>query len=201
MFPPPRDVCQIVIRPGQLDDHGPVRKRPGAPWRRGQPPATGVRPQRIALGPAGRAPQRRQHGIDVAGFGLAKRQSRGARVQKTRRYAPTPELLVSEHAGQKRAIGGDAHDLDVRERLVQPISRLAARLAPRDHLAQHGIVKCRDLIAGVDANVQPETGSGIGPVQVRDAAHARQIPVLRIFGVQTRLHGGAMLEDIVLRLG
>src|SRR5258708_21352207 len=98
------------------------------------------------------------------------------------------EFRVRQHAGQKRAIGGYAYDLDVAKRLVQPISRFAARFAPGNDFAEHGIVEGRDFIAGVDADIEPQTGSGIGPVQVRDAADARQIPALRILAVQTRLH-------------
>ena len=123
-----------------------------------------------------------------------------AQLEKIGRYPAAPEFLVREHAGEERAIGGHAHDLDVIQRPMQPICRFAARLAPRDDLAQHGIVERRDFVAGIDADIEPQAGSGIGPAQVRDSPDARQISVARIFGVQTRLHGGAMLGNFVLLL-
>src|ERR1700686_4965343 len=99
------------------------------------------------------------------------------------RYPAAPEFLVREHAQEERAIGGDAHDLDVLQPLVQPVRGFAARLAPRDELTEHGVVERRDLIAGVDAGIEPQTGSSLGPVQVHDSPDARQIPVTWVLGV------------------
>ena len=121
-----------------------------------------------------------------------------ADLEKIGRYPAAPEFLVREHAHEERAIGGHARDLDVIQRPMQPLCRFAARLAPRDDLAEHGIVERRDFVAGVDADVEPQAGRGIGPAQVRDSPDARQIPVARVFGVQARFHGGAMLGNFVL---
>jgi hypothetical protein len=126
---------------------------------------------------------------------------RAPHIEKIRRYAAALKFLIREHAGQEGAIGDYAHDLDLVQSPLQSIGGLAARLAPGNDLAQHGIVEGRDLIACIDADVEPQAGSGIGPVQVRDPADARQISMVRILGVQARLHGSAVPDDVALRLG
>ena len=121
---------------------------------------------------------------------------RTTRLEKARGDAARAKLRIGQHALQQRAVGLDAGDLELGQRPVQRIDRLRARLAPRDELAEHGIVERRHLIARIDTDIEPQSAARLArPAQMRDAADARQILVRGILGVEARLDGGTLRHD------
>ena len=58
------------------------------------------------------------------------------------------------HMAQKLHIGGQADDVGLRQRRVQPGQRLLARVAVHDELGHHGVVKRADGVALAHAVVK-----------------------------------------------
>ncbi len=67
-----------------------------------------------------------------------------------------PHGRVAHEPAEEREVGRHAGDAGLRERLLEPVERLVARLARRDELRDHRVVGDRHLVAGLDARVDAD---------------------------------------------
>ena len=66
-------------------------------------------------------------------------------AEKIRRGAACREFVIAQHRCEKRLVGRQSERHRVIERLREPLARLVARRAMRDHLGDHGVVERRNL--------------------------------------------------------
>ena len=111
--------------------------------------------------------------------------------------------LGGQHMAQELHIGGQAHDVQLAQGLVQPGQGLFARVAVHDELGDHGVVEGADGIALAHAVVDAHhagleaRGGGLG-VDLQRAGGGQEL-VVGVLGADARLDGMAAQRDLVLR--
>ncbi len=161
--------------------------------RRGRPAAARRRgPLALELGQGGEepgllgrlAPRREEElllALDEGGVEVGAREGR-------RGDEPRQELDVVR----------DAHDPELREGGLHARQGQLARRVPDDQLRDHRVVPGRDLVALLDARVDPDVVRGLGLREVEEPPGRRQEPLVRVLGVDPGLEGVAVDPELLL---
>ena len=108
------------------------------------------------------------------------------------------EVGVGQNSLQKRKVGGDTTDTELRDRALGPGDRRLERAAAAGQLDQHRIEVRRHLGAQRGSTVQPDArplGGAVGG----DATGVGAKPVRGVFGGDPALQGGTADLNVVLR--
>ena len=142
--------------------------------------------------------QRQGHRLLVKqGRGLARNQ-RGIELRLC-------ERITAHHMPQELHVGGQAHDVRLRQRRVEAGECLLARGAVHDQLGDHRVVKRRDRIALAHTVVDPhrrarEAAARRLAIDLQDA-RGREKFLIGVFGADAGFDGVAVDAQLVLGQG
>ena len=148
------------------------------------------RRRRVGIGAGGGGGRFSRHGPRQARSGRRSgaRESGGYSVRKAVVACAGAHDRVPHEPAQERQVGDEALDLGLVERMPEPLERLLARPSVRDQLRDHRVVADPDLVALLDAGVDPDR---LGQPQPLDPARLRE-ERLRVLGVEPHLDGVAL---------
>ena len=121
----------------------------------------------------------------ASGKPLGRARERRILGQESRRRLAGAHDGVPHEPAQERQVGDEALDLGLVERMPEPLERLLARPSVGDQLRDHRVVADPDLVALLDAGVDPDR---LGQPQPLDPARLRE-ERLRVLGVEAHLDG------------
>src|SRR5580704_14248359 len=101
-----------------------------------------------------------------------------------------------EYLLMQRDVGLDAFDHHLRQRVAHARDRGIAGVAIRNDFAEHGIIKRRHVVAGIDVAVDPDSRTaGRVPEPNRPGTRGE---IFRILGIDAAFHGVSADLDVVL---